>query len=670
MGVYEESHDFFEAELSVATNEAAVPPLIAAMAGIDEKIDSFRCAVVKQLDLGNSLVVGWSAGKDSSVVLTIVLDVISDYKKRGGTVPPFSIIHSDTGIEMIEVSKLAKREILKIENFLIRNDLRAEGSVHIATPNITADYLVGIIGGRSIAIMPDNDAKCSEDLKIQPMNRLKKQVFDSLKKGGAKEVVTVIGTRFDESGARGHAMKSRGESALVPVRDKNGSLVLSPIADFTIHDVFLVFNYAKLGQLNAYSDLQSTLELYGAAAEPGSCSLAAFASVGEKESCGGDTSTARFGCYLCTRVSRDASLESLSASDSKYAYLAPLNALRNYIQDTHYDPGRRNWIGRTTHNDGTITIAANAYSPEHTEELLRLALTVDARERSAAAAIGVEPRFEMITKERLIAIEFNWMKYGYHKGFQACRIYNEVQEGARFEIPEVKRHYKALPDTAPVRVPFVDEFYGCSHTGFRDLDSLTAGLETAQSKAERDDNKYVEQHGGGIESYIDYLKARTSSAGGSYANHLRQKNGHKTPTNKHTAIASYEIVRTDSKMIFDPEGLEMFFGFPEIGIDHYVDKYKDEDGCSPSTGLYDLLRLGVISIRSGQQSELDRIARVSSQIYRYHLRGILSDPRALIAALKDRPNIELPDALKVAANGNRQKALHNKKDQHDMFSAL
>jgi hypothetical protein len=154
------------------------------------------------------------------------------------------------------------------------------------------------------------------------------------------------------------------------------------------------------------------MKLYGAASEPGACSLAAFkGSDSADSSCGGGDQTARFGCYMCLRVARDSSLENLANHDLQYSYLKPLNNFRNYIQDTHYDPSKRNWVSRTIDKDGQITISPNAYSPQHCEDLLRLAVSVDVQEEREAAKENISPRFTIITRERLVAIELYWQRY-------------------------------------------------------------------------------------------------------------------------------------------------------------------------------------------------------------------------------------------------------------------
>lgn len=574
------------------------------------------------------------------------MDTIADYKKRGGVVPQFVILHGNTKIENPRVSELALGkgysenrvlggEMGKIQNFLKENNLSEEGSIHVAEPYITSDYIVSIIGGRTIASMPDNDSSCSVDLKIEPMERLKKKVFKKLLKesGNKNRIITLIGTRFSESITRSKNMQLRNESATTPVRTKDGNFVLSPIADFTLEDVFLIFDYAKRGHFNTYSDLQSVMDLYGAAAEPGSCSLAAFTdNSGGSESCS-SAKTGRFGCMLCTRVSTDRSMENLIKS-KEHEFMKPLNEFRNFIQDTHYDPNKRNWISRSIDNEGRITLSANAYDPSHCEDMLRIAVSIDVREERASAALGIAPRFQLITRERLIACEIYWQRYGYHSRFEACRIYNDVRvNGNEIDIPVVENPYRKLPKQKPVKLPFADkDYYRNSFNGFRDVMSATTGAETQISKGDSLDKKVLAKYAS-TDDYLNYLSQRVFGGGDTYANYLRRKYRLKERDQSAQDIA-YESVRVADRMTFDEEGLKMFFDFPELGIDYYVNKYgKKYTEVSPTAGLFELFRLGFVSIKAGQQSEMDRMLRMGNQIHRLGIRNILNDPEALKAAL-------------------------------------
>lgn len=643
-------------------SEISSENLIMAMMGISSKIDGFKKAIVALLDAGDHCVLGYSGGKDSSILALIALHTIADYAKRGGVVPRFAIMHGDTGVENPEVSKAARKDLDRMQSFIDANGLGDNGdgptgSIHIAEPSITSDYIVSLIGGRTIGIMPDNSqSKCSVDLKIQPMTVLKNKLFKEFKKDGGR-VVTLIGTRFSESSERSKNMTKRSENALVPVQGSSGEWILSPIADFTIEDVFLIFDYAKRGHFNAYSDLQSVMDLYGAAAEPGACSLAAFKGDGAKsDSCGGGIQTARFGCHMCLRVKKDSSLVNLSENNPKYNYLKNLNAFRNFIQENHYDPSKRNWISRSLDVNGNVSLSANAYSAGHCEDMLRIAISIDAREEREAEELGVEPRFTLITKKRLVAIEIYWMRYGYHTRFEAMRIWNDVRKnGNEVDVPTVENPYTKLPKNKPVKLAFKDAEYDSAFNGFRDVMSATADLDTTTSKGKQLDIA-VETKYGSTQDYLEYLSCRVFGGGDTYANYLRRANNLVERGENASEDAIYEKTETAERLSFDDEGVENFFNFPELGIDYCVNKYSSHaKEVSPASGIYELLRYGFVSIKSGTSREMDRMIRMSNQINRLGIRDILNNPEALVAALEVKKDIiesidapiliEAPEAL-------------------------
>ncbi|WP_425912885.1 hypothetical protein [Pseudomonas sp. GWSMS-1] len=182
-------------------------------------------------------------------------------------------------------------------------------------------------------------------------------------------------------------------------------------------------------------------------------------------------------------MSRDSSAENMIAKEGgEYSWLKPLNDLRNYIRARHFDPSRC-WLSRTVNEQtGEIKIAPNSYSPEFTRELLGILLTIQLDEVDEAARLGIEPRFQVLSLQQLIAIDCLWQRYGYQKPFTAMRIFLEVfEQGIRYEIPDIA----ALPvfTEADIRfpetfLPFADEFYQDMFNGLRSIEAAAASAES------------------------------------------------------------------------------------------------------------------------------------------------------------------------------------------------
>lgn len=155
--------------------------------------------------------------------------------------------------------------------------------IWVCRPNLTENWLVSLIGGRTVASMPGNSAKCQQSMKKAPLDRTKRQIKAVLKHqmGAAyreDDVVVLIGTRRDESAVRERNMEARGESAIAPVNTAKAgekpAWVLSPIADFTTLDIFTFLGKVTSGLLTTYSDFQALTEVYRDSA--GDCMVNVF----------------------------------------------------------------------------------------------------------------------------------------------------------------------------------------------------------------------------------------------------------------------------------------------------------------------------------------------------------------------------------------------------------
>lgn len=267
------------------------------------------------------------------------------------------------------------------------------------------------------------------------------------------------------------------------------------------------------------------------------------------------------------------------------AYMRPLNALREFIKNTHYDPKKRNWIARSLQEDGSVKLSPNAYSPQHCEELLKIVLTIDANERDEAYALGIAPRFEMLSLSNTLCIEILWGRYGYHDAAAALKIWDDiVNKGVRYDIPDNTHIAKKSEFTAAVKkysktptVPFTDREFDSMFSGFRDLYAAQADCED-----------------------------------------IIIKNG-----------KQYSNAQTDFEFTVSQEGLEMFEYFE---WDNFMEKYS-ESSFNPTAVVHYFVGLGTIQLSKGNHSQMDRMLRMANQIHRLGIRDILNNPDELIRRL-------------------------------------
>lgn len=568
----------------------AAKPVMADVPGpqltLDEKIRGAIDAIKAQVvDHKRYLAAAWSGGKDSSVTLNLAFTALKELRAEGHEMPMLFVVHSDTRMENPVIHTFNKHQIRQIRAYAKKSGI--ETTVHVARPGLSNDYWVSVLGGRTIASV-GAVSKCQQMMKAYPLSQLKTKIRKWVaQKDGIKpkhsNIVSLIGTRRDESAVRATRMGSRGESATAAVEAMAGSgdLVLSPIADFTTMEIFEYLGRVRSGKIESYTDdkFEALVEVYRDM-NGGDCMVSAW--LAQKETSRPPCSN-RTGCWGCTRTTVDHSAEAMIAhEEQKFNWLKPLNDIRNYLMKRHYDPSARCWIGRTVDEDGTIDIKPNSYSPDFTLELLRIMLTAQRDEELAAQELGIAPRFTILDEKQILAIDFLWGRYGYQQAFTALRTFIEVYEkGVRYEIPSLE----LIPKFTQADVAFRARSQFADH----EYNAPTNGLQSIEH------------------AVTDAMPLTTTKSG---------------------MIVS--DVNVGEEFGFDDEGLMMFMDFER---DYALNRYSFNT--YPSAVVHYLLSYGVVHLYKGTHGELDRILRVNNQMWRLRLQPILNDPHAILARLAE-----------------------------------
>lgn len=545
---------------------------------IEGKIERAEKVLTNIMRKGMPVCVSWSAGKDSSVVLNLVLSAAAKMSARQETVPPIVITHADTGIESPEMHVYARHEMTLVKNFARQHRLRLR--IDVAHPNLSDQWPVRIIGGRALPPFPGTNHDCTQDWKIKPMAKLRKHVLKELQALSAQadplaqpEPVVLIGTRYDESAERERNMRERGESDIEIRRglDANGRpshLFISPIAFWDTDSVWTYLGMAQAGMFPAYSDFKETFRVYADAQGTSCVIVAEDMSRANKaaKACG-----ARHGCSLCTAVGQDKSMENMLAHDRRYDYMRGLNELRNFLVNTRWDMDRRAWVGRTI-KDGYVRIGPDAYSPAMMEELLRYTLTIDMDERHAAARAGVKPRFELVDIKQLFAIDAMWSLQAFHRPFHALKIYDEiVRQGKRYPVPRVAPFERVKE--LPARYLFVGQ----------DWDE---GREMTYNGLRSAVHELVRREGDGC------MGNRTLASG-----------------------KEVMAISTGPMLDFDVEAA--YFVLDELP--RLLREHHDQPHCSPTEAYHYYARLGMMTVKAGLEGEVDSMLRRSNFKVRHGL---------------------------------------------------
>lgn len=218
----------------------------------------------------------------------------------------------------------------------------------------------------------------------------------------------------------------------------DGNIAIAPIIEWSYDDVFTYLGMCSNGLEETYSDFARVIEIYREAT--GECAIAGSDSNRTAAACG-----SRTGCFTCLAVKNDRSMDQM-VKEPHNAFMRPLAAFRTFLANTFHDLSRRTWVGRSIDENGYIRFAVDGYSPAMLQELLRIALTIDIEEREAAARLGIEPRFQIVSMEALLAISAHWSLQGFALPYTALALYRQIERGARYPVPEV-------PEAPKVPIP-------------------------------------------------------------------------------------------------------------------------------------------------------------------------------------------------------------------------
>ena len=274
-------------------------------------------------------VVGYSGGKDSTAILQLVWTALLELEPHERH-KPVHVISTDTLVENPVVASWVGSSLETMG--VAARDQGLPIEPHRLTPQVEDTFWVNLIGKGYPAPRP-KFRWCTERLKIKPSNKF---IRDVVRQNG--EAILVLGTRKAESSVR-HARMSKLEASrirdrLSPNQSLPNSLVFSPIEDWTNDDVWL---YLMQVQNRWGYDNKNLLAMYRGASSDNECPLVVDTST---PSCG----DSRFGCWVCTLVDKDKSMEAMIQNDHEKEWMLPLLELREELDvadDRHLRDFRR-----------------------------------------------------------------------------------------------------------------------------------------------------------------------------------------------------------------------------------------------------------------------------------------------------------------------------------------
>lgn len=291
-------------------------------------------------------VIGYSGGKDSTCTTQIIIDTLLQLHNEGKELNKHVyIISSDTLVETPMIVGTIHNTINNINNLASQNNLPI--SAHIIQPTMDNTFWVNLIG-RGYPCPNQTFRWCTDRMKINPANDFIKNIVDKY-----GEAVMILGVREGESQSRDRVLDNhtiKGKKLMRHTTMAN-AYVFAPIRSFEIKNVwdYLLNNPSPWGSNN-----QELFNLYKESAED--CPLIIDAETKQHTTCG----NSRFGCWVCTVVSKDKSLTSFIEKGE--TWLTPLLEYRNWLYSIRDNESMR----MRRRNDGSIYFSKVIMKDENT----------------------------------------------------------------------------------------------------------------------------------------------------------------------------------------------------------------------------------------------------------------------------------------------------------------
>ncbi len=293
--------------------------ILTIPAKAQEAIDEIKSAYQRD---NRPWILGYSGGKDSTATLQLVWQALIELPKEK-RVKPIYVISSDTLVE----NPIIKAYLIENQD-KINQEARKKGlpiTADLLKPIINDTFWVNLIG-RGYAVPNQRFRWCTNRLKIKTSTRF---IKTKISKNG--EVVIVLGTRKKESSVRAAVMKKLRIRNNIFSRSYqfSGANTFAPIRDWELWDVWQYL----MQVVNLWGgDNKKLAQMYKNA--EGECP---FVIDDKSPPCG----NSRFGCWVCTLVETDKSVESLI--ESGLTWLQPLLDFRNYLVRFH-DPQLKPYV--------------------------------------------------------------------------------------------------------------------------------------------------------------------------------------------------------------------------------------------------------------------------------------------------------------------------------------
>lgn len=351
-------------------------------------------------------VIGYSGGKDSTTALQLIWYALEELPPEQRQKPVY-VITADTLVETPVIVDYITGTLEKIEHTAVQSVMPFR--THVVTPRMDETYWVNLIG-KGYPAPSTRFRWCTDRMKIKPANQF---ILEKVSEYG--EVILILGVRRGESTTRDQVLKLHQQEGSVLSRHTSllNAFVYTPIVDFSLNDVWIYL----LQVPSPWGGNNRELFALYRNSNAGECPLVIDETT---PSCG----NSRFGCWTCTVVTRDKSMEAMI--DKGEDWMMPLLEFRDFLAETQ-DPERKSEFREHRRRQGMVKISEGKlvrgpYRMEFRKHILRKLLETQDRVRRE----GPDPNIELITPAELEEIRKIWRTEHQDWEDSVPQIYREV----------------------------------------------------------------------------------------------------------------------------------------------------------------------------------------------------------------------------------------------------
>lgn len=337
-------------------------------------------------------IIGFSGGKDSTLVAQAVLEAVLAVPPSART-REIHVVSNDTLVESPMVIAHMNKVQRQIED--LAKNLGLPITVVTTQPQLGQTFWV-LLAGRGYPSPNQSMRWCTDRLKIQPTSSY---ILNNVSRYGA--AIVVLGVRKDESNSRRNSIEkfqNMANSNLTPHAELSGAYIYRPIVDLKLDDVWEILSEYPPPWGGTHRDL---IKLYRDAGG-GECPV--ILSKEEAPGCG--TSSSRFGCWTCTVVDKDRSLQGFI--DVGNHHFKALVDFRDWLKEIRNKPEYRQVERRNGRMQFDLITGKHIPGP----------FTIQARKMILDRLLETEKEFggQLISKEEIDFIESTWADELFQKG--------------------------------------------------------------------------------------------------------------------------------------------------------------------------------------------------------------------------------------------------------------